>query len=228
MSDSIYTVRFSESLSELKGFWDGCIWEKAEIGEILHLRPEGSGHFPRTRFKLLYSDSGISGIFLVNDRYVKCSHRGFSVPVYKDSCVEFFVKPASKKGYFNFEFNCGGSILCSYITDHKRTPDGFKESVPLSQEDLQLVRIFHSLPEIIDEEIKESVEWVLEFFIPFSLIEKYCGFLGALPGNVWMANFQKCGDETSHPHWISWKPLPELNFHLPECFGELKFEEKAP
>ena len=36
--------------------------------------------------------------------------------------------------------------------------------------------------------------------------------------------FFKCGDKTSHPHWASWNPVDELNFHLPRCFSEIIFE----
>ncbi|MEW6117215.1 MAG: carbohydrate-binding family 9-like protein, partial [Nitrospirota bacterium] len=40
----------------------------------------------------------------------------------------------------------------------------------------------------------------------------------------WRANFYKCGDATSHPHWASWAPVEALNFHLPHCFGTICFE----
>lgn len=219
----MYIVRFYHEMSELKGDWSGKIWSLADIGEIDRVRPESSSHIPKTKFRLLYSDSGISGIFIVEDRYVKCLHSGFMAPVYKDSCVEFFVKPSIGNGYFNFEFNCGGSVLCRYITDCRRTAGGFKESVPLSDEDLRLVKIFHSLPGIIEEEIEEDVVWFLEFFIPFSVLERYSGPFGNPTGHIWTANFHKCGDDTSHPHWVSWQPIPELNFHMPDFFGDIFF-----
>jgi hypothetical protein len=79
------------------------------------------------------------------------------------------------------------------------------------------------MPEMIEPEIKEETEWYLGFFFPFHLIAKYAGELGELSGKEWTANFYKCGDKTSHPHWASWNPVSELNFHLPECFGRIKF-----
>jgi hypothetical protein len=30
-------------------------------------------------------------------------------------------------------------------------------------------------------------------------------------------------EENSHPHWAAWAPVDEFNFHLPRCFGELRF-----
>jgi hypothetical protein len=36
-------------------------------------------------------------------------------PVYKDSCVEFFISPGESLHYYNFEFNCIGTALMAYI-----------------------------------------------------------------------------------------------------------------
>ena len=43
-------------------------------------------------------------------------------------------------------------------------------------------------------------------------------FAGVLRANVY-----KCGDRTSHPHWMSWNPVRTLNFHAPDEFGQLIF-----
>lgn len=223
----MYSVEFSDSIPELEGRWNGPVWDRAETVSIGHSRNEGTDHCPLTQARLLYSSLGISGIFSVDDRYVKCVNNGYMGQVYKDSCVEFFVRPYKSKGYFNFEFNCGGNVICSYITDHRRIPGGFMESVALSIDDLERISVFHSMPEIIEDEITEPVRWFLEFFIPFDLLKKYTGIADNLSGQIWTANFQKCGDETSHPHWISWQPLPELNFHLPDFFGEIVFKKNV-
>ena len=76
---------------------------------------------------MLYDANGLYGIFRVQDRYVRCVRTQYHDAVWKDSCVEFFAQPKPDRGYFNFEFNCGGAFLCSYITNPERTPDGFKE-----------------------------------------------------------------------------------------------------
>lgn len=230
----MYCLRFCTRCSDLNGEWDGPFWSGTVPAELSHFRAEGSVHRPRTAVKLCYSDAGISGIFRVEDRYVRCIRTEYMDPVYKDSCVEFFVQPLPDRGYFNFEFNCGGTLLCSYISDPERTADGFKQFTPLPAEDGRQVRVYHALtdygtecgPKTVFPEITGPVTWVLEFFIPFALLEKYAGSIGELPGQEWKANFFKCGDETSHPHWASWQPLHSLNFHLPECFGLLKFGER--
>jgi len=216
-------VRYAATRPEFKGLFDGSSWSSAETLELAHFRPEGSRHKPQTFAKLLYDESGLFGIFNVHDRYVRCIRTRYGDPVYKDSCVEFFVKPDTCKGYFNFEFNCGGAFLSSYIVNPERTSDGFREFYPIPEDDAEGVIVYHSLPKIVDPEIVEPVTWTLEFFIPFTVLEKYAGHIGHPSGRKWRANFFKCGDETSHPHWASWQPVPELNFHMPEYFGEILF-----
>jgi len=219
----VYMVRSAAIKPGLAGQWDGSVWNQAEILALSHFRPEGSSHRPKTAARLLYDKAGISGIFKVDDQYLLCRQTGSMAPVYKDSCVEFFIKPKKDKGYFNFEFSCGGTLLCSYIIDPTRTDYGFRDAVKISEEEGKQVLIFHSMPRIVEPEITEPMTWFLEFFIPFCLLEKYVGPLGTISGQSWLANFYKCGDETSHPHWASWTSLREKNFHLPDCFGEIRF-----
>ncbi len=220
-----YIVRRAAAKEKLDGNWDGDAWRRAETGEIASFRPEGSGHRPRVLFRALYDDDGIRVMFRVEDRYVKSLVTEYNGMVCRDSCVEFFVRPLPDKGYFNFETNCGGALLCSYIEDPVRTKDGFLKFKRLPPEDGAKVGIYHSMPSVVPEEITEPVIWVNELFVPLALLEKYAGPLGPLPGQKWTANFYKCADGTSHPHWASWSPVKALNFHLPDCFGTIVFEK---
>ncbi len=42
-----------------------------------------------------------------------------------------------------------------------------------------------------------------------------------LSGQTWAANFTKCADKTSHPHWLSWVGV--RTFHYPRDFNRLVF-----
>ena len=221
-----YYVQRATVCPELTGLWDGPAWRQAEPITIGNFRPESSDHRPKVQAKLLFDAATIYGIFHVQDKYVRAVHTGYQDSVCRDSCVEFFVEPRPDKGYFNFEFSACGAFLVHYVTDATRPPDGeCKGFVELSQEDGDLVKVYHSLPGLIAPEIQEDTDWVLEFAIPCKLLEKYVGSLGDPGGQLWRANLYKCGDATSHPHWASWMPLPKTNFHQPEYFGTLRFEE---
>jgi hypothetical protein len=219
-----YTVRKTQVEPPLSAEWRDPAWAGAETLEVAHFRPEGSEHRPATHARLLYDDEAIHGIFHVADRFVRCVHARHNDPVCRDSAVEFFVQSRRDRGYLNFEFNCGGALLAYYITDHRRVGDGFAAYTPLPESDGAQVLRRSSLPSVVEPEMPGPVEWTLQFRIPHALLEKYAGPTGELSGQRWRANFYKCGDETSHPHWAAWSPVSELNFHLPECFGEIRFE----
>jgi hypothetical protein len=218
-----YTVRLTTATAVLQAEWADPIWNQAETLEIAHFRPEGSDHRPKTSARILYDTRGVYGIFRVEDRYVRCVRTQYHDSVWRDSCVEFFAQPRPDRGYFNFEFNCGGAFLCMYITDPERTTDGFKEFVKVPAAIGRAIQARSSLPQRVDPEIAAPVVWRLSFFIPFALFEHYLGPLGAPAGQTWRGNFYKCADESSHPHWASWSPVDEFNFHRPSCFGSIQF-----
>lgn len=219
-----YNILLTKAVPEMQGLWDDDVWRQAQPLTIDCFRFEGSDHYPQTRCKLLYDQQNIYGIFRVEDQYVRCSHTQFQSDVWKDSCVEFFVQPTDYAGYFNFEFNCGGVLLASYVTDSTRLDDGsLRACLPLTPDDDRQIRRFASQPSVIEPEITAPVVWTLEFSIPFAVLEKYIGPLGHIQEQTWRANFYKCGNETSHPHWASWMPLSARNFHDPVSFGRIAF-----
>jgi len=220
-----YVIHRARSGPALSAAWNSDAWSPAAVAEVSHFLPQSSAHHPPVFARLLHDDDGIHGIFLVRDRYVRCTRTHYFDNVWKDSCVEFFVRPRADGGYFNFEFNCGGAFLCNYITDWSKDPRGWKEFVPLSPALGQQVKVKSSLPAKVDPEIAEPVEWTLQFFIPYTVMGAFIGIPKPEPGGVWRGNFFKCAEEVSHPHWAAWSPVDEFNFHLPQCFGDLEFAE---
>jgi len=219
----IYTLRPATATPPLTADWSDPAWTRAETLEIAHFMPQSSSHRPRTSARLLYDAHTIHGIFQVEDRYVRCVRTHYFDEVWKDSCVEFFVRPKPNRGYFNFEFSGGGAFLCSHIVNPERGPEGFKEFTKLPPSVGQTVKVRSSLPARVEPEITEPLTWTLQFAIPVALFEEYVGKTPLVSGQVWRGNFQKCADECSHPHWATWAPIDELNFHRPDCFGQIAF-----
>jgi len=218
-----YKILFTRHLPEMQGLWDGVVWQQAQPLSVGCFRQEGSDHRPQTLCKLLYDKRYIFGIFRVKDQYVRSVQTGFQSDVWKDSCVEFFMRPEKSVQYFNFEFNCGGSLLASYVADPTRVDGSLKEYIPLTPDDDRLIGRYTSLPSQVEPEIRTPIVWTLEFSIPFAVLEKYAGQIQPLKEKNWHANFYKCGNETSHPHWASWAPLSARNFHDPASFGQIEF-----
>ncbi len=216
----IYTIRRTEQAPALNAPFDGSPWAGAGMLELTHFYEEGSDHRPATRAKLLYQDEGLFVALHVKDRYVRCVQQGYQAPVCRDSCVEFFVEPVAGKGYFNFEVSCGGHLLLHYNVERGDTID----RTPLSRSACEAVRIFHSLPDQIEPERGEPTDWQVAYFAPFSLFTPYVGEVRPQAGDAWRANFYKCADDTSHPHWGMWSPVTgKLSFHQPAFFGKIRF-----
>jgi len=210
---------------KLEDSWDGAVWGSANIIDIDIFREQSSDHHPKTQCKLLYNEQGIYGLFRVEDQYVRSISTKFQDGVCKDSCVEFFVEPAGGEGYLNFEFNCGGNMLVFQVIDATRSKKGFAKHYKLTEDDVDGMQQFATMPPVVEPEITEPTTWRRGFFIPLSVFEKTTGLQSKeLSGQKWRANLYKCADKTSHPHWASWNPITETNFHLPQCFGELTFE----
>jgi hypothetical protein len=220
-----YTVHRASTIPSMNPAWDEPAWVGAETLEINNFRPESSNHRPRTYARLLHEPAGVHGIFQVQDRYVRAVRTQYQDEVWKDSCVEFFAQPKEGGGYFNFEFNCGGAFLCRHITNPDRSTGRIKEYVNVPVDLGRTIQVRSSLPPKTDPEIATALTWTLRFFIPFSLFESFIGSLGALAGQPWKGNFYKCAEESSHPHWAAWSAVDELNFHLPRCFGIIRFEK---
>ncbi len=221
-----YRVRRAAGPPGLAGGWDSDPWVKAPPLAIDRFHPRSSEHRPKAQARLLFDDRFLYAIFRVEDRYVRAVSTAFQGRVWTDSCVELFVRPRQDRGYFNFEMNCGGTLLLYYIEDPTRTADGFQKYTKVDEAKLAEMRIFHSLPKIVDPEIRAPLTWIVEYRVPFSLLSAYLGAPVRAGGASWRANLYKCADECSHPHWASWAPIgEELNFHQPDRFGLLEFEE---
>ena len=221
-----YTVkRAAASLSSPDANWDRTEWRDVEYLEVTHFPWPDSGHRPRALARVLYDDRFLAVIFRVEDRYVRAVAEKFQDSVCLDSCVEFFVAPLpDSEAYFNFEVNCGGTMLlhrCPSATE--REAGG--ETVRVSADDGLTIAVAHSLPSIVEPEIAEPTTWTLEYHVPFDLFASYFDVAAPTSGTGWKGNFYKCGDRTSHPHWGSWAPVhtERPSFHQPSFFQPIIF-----
>lgn len=167
---------------------------------------------PDTRFSMVHSGNCLYLKFYVEERSVVAAHATTHSPVYKDSCVEFFVS-LDGIGYYNFEFNCTGTCLAAFGKDREG-----REFLPL--EAVNRIRR-HA---VIDRNGEgEGARWTLTLVFPVDVFvaHKLSSF-GALGCR---ANFYKCGDDLPEPHYLAWAPVetPGPDFHQSCYFGRLVF-----
>jgi hypothetical protein len=204
------------------GDWDGEIWGKVSPLEIKERMGPEPKYRPAAQAKVLYDEQFVYVIFRVEDRYIKATARKHQEPVFIDSCVEFFFTQGEdiSQGYFNIEVNCGGTVVSRHQTAPKTNPQ------PLTDNEIDMLRIYHSEPRIVEPEKQSPTVWLIEYRVSYEILEKRCAVIRPATGVTWRANFYKCGDKTSNPHWLTWSKVdfPEPRFHLPEFFGTLKFK----
>ncbi len=217
-----YQVKKNKTLFRLDVSWDRAPWNDIPALTLDHHMGQKPDHFPRTQAKLCVEDEAVFVMFRVEDQYVRAVATHHQDKVFEDSCVEFFFTPGMdvSKGYFNLEMNCGGTMLF-----HFQTARG-KDRIIIPKEECDKIMCMPSLPRIVDPEIQVPLTWTVSYRLPFRLLEKYTAAVLPDSGIQWRANFYKCGDKTSHPHWLTWSPVEATkpDFHRPECFGILEFE----
>ncbi len=172
---------------------------------------------PSVRFAVAHDGEAIYLRFSVRERAVLARWTQPNEAVSQDSCVEFFVSPASDGLYYNFEFNCIGTCLAAV----GRERNGRE---PLSPSDIGRIRRQSTLgSDPIPTERTGDIRWELFAVIPISLFARHS--LKTLGGCQMRANFYKCGDLLSVPHYLTWNRVvsPRPDYHRPEFFGELHF-----
>jgi hypothetical protein len=221
-----YVVTFNRRIAKDETDWNSGVWKNVEELKIDCIRTESIPPYPIVSAKVLYDAKYIYVFYKVLEHNLRCTCKKFLDPVHLDSCVEFFAMPEAASGYCNFEFNCRGILDGAYIEDWTRTPGGFGKAKRLNQRDNEAIKIFTSAPEFKEDEISGEILWFFQCKIPFKLFEKYIGRVVFPENEIWKVNFYKCGDKTKTPHWCSWNKTRKLNFHDPECFGNLVFAPK--
>jgi len=183
--------------------------------EIINNSPwDAFPYKPEVAFAIAHGDSGIFLKFYVEEKYVRAVYSEPNDPVYKDSCVEFFVSFGEECEYYNFEFNCSGTCLLSFG----------KERANREMTSAELIRsiAFHS--SIKPATSKDAnIAWELTIAIPFAAFQYH--HILSMKGKKCRANFYKCGDELPEPHFLAWNTIQteEPDFHRPEFFGTVEF-----
>lgn len=172
---------------------------------------------PVVKFKIAYCQDQILLKYYVTEENIRAKASRINGDVYLDSCVEFFVSINGSNNYYSFEFNCIGIPNVSY-------GPGRANRVFTDPEILKAIKTRSSLGNQPFDEKTGGHQWEMMIVIPKECLtyDKYLVLQG-LKAN---ANFFKCGDETSIPHFITWNPIDTEtpDYHQPSCFGELLFE----
>lgn len=223
----VYCVARASRPPRLADDWDDPIWRDAAPAVIDQFHRTSRGERPRAEAKLLYDATALYLQYRVRERHAvsRCLQR--QGPVSNDSCVELFAQPVPGpgQGYFNFEVNCGGTLLTHYQragwAGRNRVADAW----------LDRIGVYHTMPRRVALPCPDLVTWRVALRIPLALMAAYVGPIEReqwrpAPGVRWRANWYKCGFYgRGRGHWASWSSIGRRrDFHQPARFGTLVFE----
>ncbi len=176
----------------------------------------GYNYKPEVSLALAYSDHEIFLKYYVSEDYFKAEKTKTNEMVCEDSCVEFFVSPADDGIYYNLEFNAIGTCLMGSGT-------GRTNSLRTSPEIISRIRRQGSAGQDPVSESSGNFEWTITIAIPYDVF--FLHNIKSLKGKSFRANFYKCGDKLSVPHYVTWNPVGtgKPDYHQPMYFGLLKF-----
>ncbi len=170
---------------------------------------------PLSAFTVAHSGKKLYIDFFVRCNFLRAENYEDLSPVSQDSCVEFFVSSDCNSKYWNFEYNCIGTLNAS-VRSERNNPRR------LTADERSRIMRYASCGSRPFKELEGMFSWNLLTAIPLDIIGvEYKGQPIEMTGN-----FYKCASATSMPHYLSWNPIDseKPDFHRPDCFGRIVLE----
>lgn len=170
---------------------------------------------PDVGFKIAHNNETVFLHFQVREDEMLARYSQHNQPVYTDSCVEFFIAFNDDPNYYNFEFNSLGTCLAAWGPNRNQRE-------PIAPELLDQIQT-RTTTSRLNQGQSPRFDWQICIQLPVSVFIH--NKISQLSTTKARANFYKCGDDLSEPHFISWKKIETStpDFHQPAYFGELSF-----
>ena len=170
----------------------------------------------RAQAQICYDEENLYLHFTAWESEIRAEEEGLLGMPCWDSCMEFFFCPEEGDSrYLNFEMNPGG---CLHIGFGASIETALK--IVINKDDRE-ANIF--APEIAHFD----GGWELTYRIPVSFVRRLFPDFSLFSGKIIRANFYKCAEKTSAPHFLTWNIITRRGrsiFHTPAEFGLLKCE----
>lgn len=171
---------------------------------------------PEVTFRMFHTGGMLMLRFDVAEHCTAAAATDDNGPVWRDSCVEFFIAP-DDGGYYNFEINCIGTLLLAHRRERK---------VDVVHAGAEVTSTVVRIPSLAREPFAERQgdnRWSMTAAIPVSALFRHS--FASWDGLEARMNLYKCGDNLSKPHFLSWAPIsaPSPDFHRPEFFKPVRF-----
>jgi len=197
---------------DLTGKGNARSWEKADWNIII---PRSEGETRMTKFKILYSDTGIYVLFDCEDEIITCTYEEDFANLWEEDVIEVFLwTDENYNFYFEYELSPHNYELPIMVPNVEGDFFGWR---PWQYEGNRLCQ--HKTH--IHKEGEKVTNWTAEMFIPYTLL-KPLGNVPPSPGMKWRANFYRWDHDYGERRW-EWQEV-NRNFHAYKQFGTLIFE----
>ena len=197
---------------EVNGKGDAKNWLQNPFVQLTHRK--GNKQYS-SRFKILYSESGIYCLYVSEDSLITSTLREDFADIYNEDVVEVFFWPDEASAiYFEYELSPYNYELPILVPNYDGKFLGWR---PWHYEGDR--RTKHAAS--IQQTNGKTTSWIAEFFIPYKLMTPLQN-VPPTSGTSWRANFYRIDYDDKSSQW-SWMPTRK-NFHDYEKFGKIIFD----
>ena len=192
-------------------------WASAKAITLMFPWDDQTGAKQRTTVKLLRDQTYLYVGYECDDADLTAIYEKRDDPVYKDDCVEIFLRPNEQSDhYIGLEMNARG-VLYDYF---------FPFPSRLGRElDLDGVLLKTTLRGTLNQSGDKDQGWTLELAIPWSSLSKLTNGQAPAAGTSWRAQINRWDGTEPNRRMSNWghPGLKRPNPHNPERFGSLQF-----
>lgn len=216
-SGKVLRVQRTEDFG-VNGWGDAAAWGKAGWEPLVSRGGDEAGY--RSRFKVLYSATGLYVLMEGEDRLLTATLREDFLDLWNEDVFEFFLWPDSRYPvYFEYEISPLGYELPILIPHLGEDFIGWR---PWHYEGSRQTRKATSVMGGEKQSGGRITGWKAEVFVPYELLQPLPN-VPPRPGSRWRANFYRVDyDEGKTRSWDWVRVGP--SFHEFEKFGTLIFE----
>lgn len=176
-----------------------------------------------TEVKACWDDRHLYVAFSCHDSDIWGTYEERDAPLYDEEVVEVFLCPTGDLAhYFEFEVSPRNTLFDARVFG----PTLDRRAMIVDRGwDAPGIRTAVGVAGTLDRRDDVDLGWIAELAIPFADL----GLPGPpIPGTVWRANFYRI-ERGEVEEFTAWSPTyrEPADFHVPQCFGELVFEENG-
>jgi len=202
------------------GQGDHAAWQQVEWTPLRRRQPDG--HPYESRFKMLYSPTGLYFLMDATDRTLTATMTEDFMDLWNEDVFEVFLWTDERYPvYFEYEISPLNRELPIIIPNFGGKFLGWR---PWHYEGPRQIRKNTSVRGGPRESRAAIEGWRAEFFIPYALLTPLQN-VPPKPGTIWRANFYRMDHDGGKRTQWEWAPVGE-SFHEYQKFGDLVFADQ--